>query len=523
MTRPLVNVWYAIDRALWGPTPFGFRAVNIVLHMANVALLYVLAWGMTEDWLARRRRQEPSMTARPQVVAFTAAVLLAVHPMMTQAVGYISGRAEVLCGVFFLLALLSARQSLQGRRIRLVLTAGFWFLALCAKESAAMFPAVILACDLLLWPGTDVERRRRLAWLHAPLLAVGVLATGVRLAVLGTLEHGGGGVEPHWRFALVELDVVRRYLTLILAPTGQAIFHAVPPLESVLEPRALLAMVTLSAVVGLAWRMRRAAAPASVGMLWFLLLLVPAAVLVVLDRGEPMAEHRVYVASFGLFLAAGVAVDHLTLRLAFANIRLNLAIRVALLTGLMSLAGRTVLRNIVWADPVRLWAESADKAPDHWLPYVPLGEALHNAGRHEEAVAAFLIAVRLRPQEESIYGKLGVCLIETGRPGEAAAVFEDLRKINPQSGAASYGLGVMALAKGLPDEARRHLMDSLARDPSNIAARQALAALEESIGDNPGEALRYCEEVRQMAPDTPGNDDCIRRNQGRLATQSGHR
>ncbi len=40
-------------------------------------------------------------------------------------------------------------------------------------------------------------------------------------------------------------------------------------------------------------------------MLWFLLLLVPSSVLVVLDQGEPMAEHRVYLASCGLFLAAG--------------------------------------------------------------------------------------------------------------------------------------------------------------------------------------------------------------------------
>ena len=114
VTRPLVNLSYAIDRALWGPSPSGFRAVNIVLHMFNVGLLYALAWRLTEDWRSRRRPAEGLVVARPPVIAFTAAVLLAVHPMMTQAVGYISGRAEVLCGVFFLLALLSARRSLSG-------------------------------------------------------------------------------------------------------------------------------------------------------------------------------------------------------------------------------------------------------------------------------------------------------------------------------------------------------------------------------------------------------------------------
>ena len=187
--------------------------------------------------------------------------------------------------------------------------------------------------------------------------------------------------------------------------------------------------------------------------------------------------------------------------------------------GLISLGGRTVLRNFVWADPVRLWEESAEQAPNHWLPYTPLGESLHNAGRHEEAVGAFLTAVRLRPEQQDAYGKLGVCLIETGRLDEAAAVFQKLHEIDPNSGAASYGFGVLALAKGLPDEARRHLVAALERDPTNIAARQALAALEEGAG-NPSEALRYCDEIRRLVPDVPGNDECIRRNQGRVQPQT---
>ena len=109
VTRPFVNLSYAIDRAVWGPQPFGFHATNVLLHMLNVALLFQLARRLADDRAAR------SMTSSP-VVAFAAATLFAVHPLMTEAVGYISGRAEVLCATFFLLGLLCARRWMRFRR-----------------------------------------------------------------------------------------------------------------------------------------------------------------------------------------------------------------------------------------------------------------------------------------------------------------------------------------------------------------------------------------------------------------------
>ncbi len=100
VTRPIVNFSYALDRAVWGAGPFGFHVTNVLLHMLNVVLLFQLAWRFEKGRL---------------LVAFAAAMLLAVHPMMTEAVGYISGRSEVLCATFFMLAIMSGRRWLVGR------------------------------------------------------------------------------------------------------------------------------------------------------------------------------------------------------------------------------------------------------------------------------------------------------------------------------------------------------------------------------------------------------------------------
>ena len=65
---------------------------------------------------------------------------------------------------------------------------------------------------------------------------------------------------------------------------------------------------------------------------------------------------------------------------------------------------------------------------------------------------------------------------------------------------------------------------AIERDPRNVSARRSLAILDEIEPANPEEALRLCQEIQQIAPQTPGNDDCIRRNQTRVnAIRAGRR
>jgi cytochrome c-type biogenesis protein CcmH/NrfG len=70
-----------------------------------------------------------------------------------------------------------------------------------------------------------------------------------------------------------------------------------------------------------------------------------------------------------------------------------------------------------------------------------------------------------------------------------------------------------------PEQARAHFLEALRLDAANVRARQALAAMAEQPPADYREALRLCQEIQQLAPRTPGNDDCIRRNQERLAAQ----
>src|SRR5258706_320582 len=76
---------------------------------------------------------------------------------------------------------------------------------------------------------------------------------GTGLAVFVGMEHPGD-VSVQWLSILDEVDVMRRYVVLLLVPSGQAIFHEVVPLHRVLDPRALVGVGTVVAMVAIAWR-----------------------------------------------------------------------------------------------------------------------------------------------------------------------------------------------------------------------------------------------------------------------------
>ncbi|HEY6358449.1 MAG TPA: tetratricopeptide repeat protein, partial [Vicinamibacterales bacterium] len=465
---------------------------------------------VTDDWI--RRGPAAGDHPGPGVVAFSTAVLFAVHPMMTEAVGYIAGRAEVICATFFLVAVLAMRRwMIGGRRGWLVVSIVAWLLALASKEVAVMFPFVILAYDRLVCPGSKEDRRWRLMHLHLPVYLCALIAVVVRLVVFAQVENASG-IRVIWPYALAEIDVVRRYLLLLLMfdPNGQAVFHAVPLVGSVFTISGVLAMGTLVCLVSLVVVFYRAGRPAvSFGLLWFLLLLVPSAALVVFDRGEPMAEHRVYLASVGLFLALSTGIGWLSVRFGPSRPILWWTFRVTMVFGVLSLAGHTVIRNAVWGSPVSLWAEAAAKAPDHWYPALLLGESLHDAGRHDQAVAAFKRSIQLRPTEAGTYGRAGTCLVELGRLDEAQAMFETMRNLDPSAPEGTNGLGTVALARNQLDLARQDFLETLQTSPQNVPARIGLAAVAERSG-HPAEALTRCQEIQQLAPDIPGSDDCLR-------------
>jgi len=493
ITRPLVNLSYAVDTAVWGRAPYGYRLTNIALHACNVLLVFQVALLASRD-RRRQRNQYLEMGASPPLAAFCAALLFAIHPMMTQAVAYISGRSEVAYGFFFLLAFLAGRQwMVAGGRRWWIACVSLWAAAVLTKETGAMLPFVLMAYNWLVLDAPPAERRRRLLAMGLPLMALTILAGLGRVAVLWFVEYGGVGVDR--RYSLVAIDAFWRYLALFAVPRDQAIFHAMPMPDHGMPFRALAGTVGFLALPFAAWALRHAQSVMAFGAIWFILLLAPSSILFALGVGEPLAEHRAYLAAAGLFLVWGCAFDMFWQRMGGRTaMRWGLGVTAVLFA--VQLSARTLERNVIWGDPVMLASEAVQLAPDHWFPRLLLAESLRQIGRCDRAVPEYRKSIQLRPPEEKTYIKLAGCLIEQRRLKEAEAAMLQLKSINPTSREASMTLGVLALLDNDPARGRILFAETVARHPDQVDAHRFLAFVDGTLPTDQHRTL--CDELHAM-------------------------
>jgi len=505
--RPIVNVSYAVDRAIWGYTSFGFHVTNVALHAVAVGLFF----GWCTRAFADAYRADP--TLQPEWPAFFAAATFAVHPMLTEGAGYISGRSEVLCSIGFLGCLILARRAIRTGALLpaagAVIAAVF---ALASKETAIAVPVVLLAYDAwVLSPsesgGGDAQDgwRRRLWRVYVPAFVVLAVGAVVRLRTLvsaGALI-GRGPIDN----LLTQAIVVWRYIGLLVLPVGQTIMHDARFVTAILDPAALLALAGLAALVAFALRMRARDPLVTVGAVWFLAALAPSSSILPLREG--MAEHRVYLASGGFFLAIAALFARLLATRASTRLAASCVLIVCVFL--------TAQRNRVWSDATTLWAEAAEAAPATWEPHYAYADALREAGQCDRAIAEYRVVLNLRPRHREAVTNMGICLAQSGDAAGAERAFRTALDIDPSWPRGYTNLAALAITRGEHEQARDLYREAIARDAKNVLARMQLARLYESVFHEYGRAAEMCEQVLGIEPATSGAAECADRNRRRAA------
>ena len=147
--RPVVTFTYFLDYALYGLNPWGFHLTNILLHVINGVLLYllfILIIKPAEGGIKLSSNQ-------PLLIS----LLFISHPVLTEGVNAISFREDLLMFTFyvtaFILYIKSSVRLSSSKRISTimvyVLSSFFYTLALFSKEMAVTFPLVIILYEWL--------------------------------------------------------------------------------------------------------------------------------------------------------------------------------------------------------------------------------------------------------------------------------------------------------------------------------------------------------------------------------------
>jgi tetratricopeptide (TPR) repeat protein len=372
--RPLLKLSYTLN---W-ISDFGaggFHAVNLLLHLLNVALLWRLS-----AFFPRPATWTGEAVGRARLLA---TLLFALHPIQTEAVTYISGRSMLLMTSFGLAALLCWLEADQRRH------PAIWRVSALLLFAAAILSkevAVVLPLALLLLPGKRPAQM--------PLLALFVVAALVLLFFLFGYQRLLTMPLPRGLAAnlISEANALYYLLGQLLRPHALNIDPDLPELTD----WSVLSSIQIASILGvmlLAWMQRQKRSWFIFGIGWFLLMLLPTHTLI--PRMDLASERHLYLSAMGLYWLAALGLVALLARLpGFPAI--NGGVLITLLT--VSGAAFTASRNQDYQNEVSLWRATVRLSPAKARVWNNLGYAHALAGQAPAARAAFQRALAIDPR-----------------------------------------------------------------------------------------------------------------------------
>lgn len=450
--RPILNLSFALNRALFGHTPASYHAVNLAIHLANALLLFAI--------LGRLLPNDPRSSFRVPGAAFFIALLFLLHPLQTEAVTYLVQRAESLAAFFMLLTLFALVRYAAGdpqaspHRRWAILAVLACAAGMATKETMITAPLAAILLDRAYLAGTwrDVWRRRRR--LHLVLLAT----WGIQLAIQlqpGTAREartGFGAVVSPWHYLLTQSEVLLHYLRLAIWPSPLVFDYQWPIVSSFAAawPAFIVVAALVAATLWLWLRSPRLAFPA----LAFFLILAPTSS--IMPIADAAAEHRMYLPLAALLALAVISSQKALCRTPPASppitdYRSPITAFILALAVLLGMA--TVARNRDYRTALALWEDTIAKRPGNARAWYNRGYLYEKAGNPGAAIADYRQALSLNPDYAGPYYNLGNLDLEAGRLDDAVANYT--RAIQRERGNALpyYNRGVAKIRLGRADEA----------------------------------------------------------------------
>jgi protein O-mannosyl-transferase len=534
--HPLTWLSHMLDAQLYGVHPLGHHLTNVLFHVTNVALLFLLL------------RQITGFLWRSAVVA----ALFAWHPLHVESVAWIAERKDVLSTFFFLLMLMAYVRYARAKPHALPFycaTLVLFAMALMSKPMVVTAPFVMLLFDF--WPlqRITLESHRssvvcRLLLEKAPFLLLSAAASYIAVLAQGRSYSIVSASSLSFRDrALHSLAAYAHYLGAMVAPTHLAAYYPyqsnLPAWQPIAEALVLLA---ISAIV-IATRRRRPWLP--VGWFWFLGTLIPVIGLVQVGD-QAWADRYTYLPLVGLFIAIVWELVTIlcnrplqTANCADKSIRppARIVMTAALVSALLiTLAIVTELQLRYWRNTRTLFAHAAAVTDNNGRALAVLGSLLAREGKIDEAITLYRQALVYKPYDPEAHFFLGNAFDEQGKLAEAiseyqqalwfrplrerthlalASVFSKQRdfqaaagqyrlvlEINPESAIAHNNLARLLHTDGKLDEAIAHYTAAIKLDPQLPQARNNLGVLLLQKG-RVAEGATELRQALRLRPDNP--------------------
>jgi tetratricopeptide (TPR) repeat protein len=527
--HPLTWLSHMLDCELYGLNPMGHHWTNLIFHMINTILLFIVLERMTGAiWRS----------------AFVAA-LFALHPLHVESVAWVSERKDVLSTFFgFLMIGAYYRYSKAPDFKNYLLVIIFFSLGLMAKPMLVTFPFVLLLLDF--WPLKRFQFKNdylfqsesttyfgskgiyRLILEKMPLFIPIVMSCALTFFAQ---KSGGavqtlGGVSLKNRIANALVSYVN-YVLKMFWPSKLAVFYPHPG-DALPAWQIFGAALLISCACFLAIKAAKKYPYVFIGLFWYLGTLVPVIGLVQVGE-QAMADRYTYIPLIGPFIIVAWGVLDLFRKWHYRKIYLSVFVMIILL----ALTARTFFQVSHWKNGVTLFEHAIkvtennykahnnlatvfgpidlDRAIFHYKEAVRihpkyvtalrnLGLALYNKGDYDEAVSHFTKALNINPQKTEIRMDLANIFFLQAKHEKAISQYSEILKTDSENANAHYNLAYMLSAQKKMDQAEDHYKETLRINPKHEKAHYNLANIMLIKGELK-EAFTHFAEAIKIKPD----------------------
>lgn len=492
--HPMTMLSLAIDYSIWGLAPIGYHLTNNILHSLNTFLVAILSILLIN--IAYGHPHTGCGSKRALIAGLTAAFLFGVHPLHVESVAWTSERKDVLCGFFFLLALLmylnyavTQNDKRQKKLIYYLSCFIFFIFALLSKPMAVSLPLVMLILDFYPLKRLTSEKSKTILLEKLPFVPFSLLmslsAVWVHYAEkkLPTLKH--------YQISERILSALRAYIFYLykmIAPINLATFYPLPDRIGLFESIEYLGAFVLILIISLlAVRfIKRNRLYISI-WLYYLVTLLPVIGLVQVGGYASAADRYTYLPSIGPFILVGLGIA-LTYERFAANYRIITFAIFAIFAAFLTT--QTVMQVYVWRNSITLWSHELKLYPSATIAYNMRGIAYYGKGQFQDAIMDYNEAVKIDPTFKEALNNRGNALYNIGNYQQAIDDYSAALNIDPLQDASYTNRGsAYARIKNYP-LAIKDLEEAIRLKPNNPSVYYNLAMIYSELNSTM-QALEY--------------------------------
>jgi len=483
--RPLLLLSYSIDYKIGGLNVFCFHLQNILWHiLASISLLF----------LARK-------LSMGMLASFLTALFFLIHPLQTEAVAYVSGRADPMHAALMFLSFIFFIKTVNSfHRSFYALSLAFFILALLTKERSVILIPILISFLFLMRKENAYFFKKYI--LTVPFIIIGGIFSIIRIFIL----HFASYFVPDIGHNILTLDIYHKiiiyiktiviYTKLIVYPSDLHMMRTIECSSVVTDMYVLSGLAILVWIGWISFKFFKYNPGLVFGITWAVIAITPT--IYTLTIQGYVYEHWLYPVLPGVFIAIFSWLDKLTVLIKnkfFVKIVYGIIIIVVIILSI-----KTIDRNNDWKNPVTFYEKNIKAGSEASIMYVNLGVAYANEFKYEQAVDMYEKAIDKNDKIVQPRYNLGNVYRLMNLEEQALDEYKKAIEIDPLFFSAYKNSVVIYINQNQYDRAISMIENYIQISPFDLKALQSMAIIYYQKGDKV-EAKKYIHKILKIEPD----------------------